>query len=60
MAGYIAGTSTAFGAAMGLGASGLGPRGLGLCSPEPPWLLWVSYLKVPLAWVMAGLRVAGW
>ena len=41
-------------------ASGLGPRGLGLCSPEPPWLLWVSYLDVPLAWVMAGLRVAGW
>ena len=57
MAGYIAGTSTTFGAAVGLGASGLGPRGLALCSPKPPWLLRVSYLEVPLAWVKAGLRV---
>ena len=42
---------------MGLGVSGLGPRGQGLCSPKPPWLLQVSYMEVPLVWVMAGLRV---
>ena len=33
-AGCIAGISTTFGAAVGVGASRLGPRGPGLCSPE--------------------------
>ena len=53
---------------MELGASDLGPRGLGLYGPEPP-LLRVSYPEVPSAWrrgggggggggrLVAGLRV---